>query len=298
MNDTPVSREDKLTVIDFCIKHENADEYRLYVLQTIRADIQTAPPDEREKSYDRYTYGEFVNKPKVKPPTESKPQVSSGEVDAERRKTHPFNGPYTPLEVEPSPGELVDRIVAEIYGDSLSSEEMVDVGNNIYLQLMHRPPTEGKEMGEGDTCGFCNGPTRHITDGDWCTRCGTMNTDESITAPTDDELKPTPAPQGEPDAQGEGEVDRALVHQVPRCLGILEVFIDTPDLQAHGEEFYRDTWGLISDLYNALQKRLRTPSVSRESVQTLMRNICPDVVTQETLLKWLTDKGIEVRDEG
>ena len=120
MNDTPVSREDKLTVIDFCIKHENADEYRLYVLQTIRADIQTAPPDEREKSYDRYTYGEFVNKPKVKPPT---------------------------------------------------------------------------ERGEGDTCGFCNGPTRHITDGDWCTRCGTMNTDESITAPTDDELKPTPGTQ-------------------------------------------------------------------------------------------------------
>ena len=56
-------------------------------------------------------------------------------------------------------------------------------------RLLTKPPTE---RGEGDTCGFCNGPTRHITDGDWCTRCGTMNTDESITAPTDDELKPTP----------------------------------------------------------------------------------------------------------
>jgi len=58
--------------------------------------------------------------------------------------------------------------------------------------ILDKPPTE---RGEGDTCGFCNGPTRHITDGDWCTRCGTMNTDESITAPTDDELKPTPGTQ-------------------------------------------------------------------------------------------------------
>ena len=68
-------------------------------------------------------------------------------------------------------------------------------GNDYAFEKIDKPPTEGKEMGEGDTCGFCNGPTRHITDGDWCTRCGTMNTDESITAPTDDELKPTPGTQ-------------------------------------------------------------------------------------------------------
>ena len=45
-----------------------------------------------------------------------------------------------------------------------------------------------------------------------------------------------------------------------------------------------------------VETELRTPSVSRESVQTLMRNICPDTVTQETLLKWFADEGIEVGD--
>lgn len=92
-----------------------------------------------------------------------------------------------------------------------------------------------------------------------------------------------------------GEVrglDRAMLGQVNRCLETLEDFIDLPDIQAHGEEFYADIYGALFKFRELLQAQ--PLSVTREEVSRVWNKIYDQEWCTEDLVDWLAAIGVEV----
>ena len=96
--------------------------------------------------------------------------------------------------------------------------------------------------------------------------------------------KPLESGEGEESSRGD---DKAMLGQVERCIKVLEAFIDIPDLQAHGEGFYTDTYGALLSFQRTLQK----PTPPQTGEGELSEKVWQVLFDGKEALKFNKDEG-------